>query len=149
MTTRQLADLLDLYLQPGRIDAEFYESDYATIHQEFLDATSGLHQFHPDFVLIITSWRDLKERPELSDSHDVVRRKINSEIAAWASLWRIAQDQLKAQVIQSNFAIPPWRVMGNLDARHPGGVSRYISLVNHALADAAPPAVTIHDVDEL
>jgi FkbH-like protein len=149
MTTRQLTDLLDLYLQSGRVDAEFYESEYATIHQEFLDPTSSLHRFQPDFVLIVTSWRDLKERPELNDGQDVVRRKVDSEIATWTSLWRIAQDQLKSQVIQSNFAAPPWRVMGNLEARHPAGFSRYISLVNHALADAAPPAVTIHDVDQL
>src|ERR1700683_3358808 len=53
MTTHQLVDLLDLYLQAGRIAAEFYESDYGTLNQEFLDPTSGLHQFQPDLVLIV------------------------------------------------------------------------------------------------
>jgi FkbH-like protein len=149
VTTRQLIDLLDLYLQSGRINAEVYESDYGTIHQEFLDPTSGLHRFHPDFVFIIPTWRDLQERPQLNDSQDAVRIKIDAEVASWASLWGIAQDQLKCQVLQGNFAIPPWRVMGNLETRHPAGFSRYVSLVNHALADAAPPGVTIHDVDQL
>jgi FkbH-like protein len=149
MTTHQLLDLLDLYLQAGRIAAEFYESDYGTLNQEFLDPTSGLHQFQPDLVLIFTSWRDLKLTPELNDSREEVRRKVDAEIAVWTSLWRIAREKLRCQVIQSNFAAPPWRVMGNLEARHPAGFSRFISLVNHALEDNAPPEVTIHDVDQL
>ena len=148
-TTRQLIDLLDLYLQPGRINAEFYESDYGTVHQEFLDPTSGLHSFRPAFALIIPTWRDLQDRPQLNDSPDAVRIKVESEIAAWASLWQVAETQLKCQVIQSNFALPPWRTMGNLDSRHLGGLSRYLTLVNQALADSAPTGVTIHDVDAL
>jgi FkbH-like protein len=149
MTTRQLVDLLDLYLQSGRIAAEFYESDFGTLHQEFLDPTSGLYQFRPDFVLIVTSWRDLKERPEFNDAQEAVRRKVDSEIARWTSLWSIARKELRCQVIQSNFATPPWRVMGNLEARHPASFSRFISLVNHVLAETAPSEVTIHDVDQL
>jgi FkbH-like protein len=149
MTTRQLVDLLDLYMQAGRLVGEFYESEYGTLHQEFLDRSSGLFQFKPDLILIFTSWRNLKQRPHLNDSRDEVKRKIDDEIAGWAALWRIARETLQCQVIQSNFASPPWRTMGNLEARHPAGFSRYVSLVNHALEDSAPPEVTIHDVDQL
>src|ERR1700744_3106428 len=63
MTTHQLVDLLDLNLQAGRIYAQFYEADFGTLHQEFLDSSSGLHQFRPNFILLVTSWRDLKARP--------------------------------------------------------------------------------------
>ena len=41
-TTHQLVDLIDLYLQAGRINAQFYEADYGTLHQEFFDSSSGL-----------------------------------------------------------------------------------------------------------
>jgi FkbH-like protein len=149
VTTHQLVELLDLHLQSGRIDAEFYEADYGTINQEFLDPTSGLRRFQPDFVVICTSWRDLKSRPTLTDGRDEVARQVNAEVASWSTLWRVAGEDLHCQVIQSNFAAPPWRTLGNLDARHPAGFSRFISLVNHALADNAPPDVTIHDVDRL
>jgi FkbH-like protein len=149
MTTRQLVDLLDLYLQSGRITAEFYESEYGTINQEILDPTSGLHEFKPDLILIFTSWRDLKLRPKLTDGRDEVRHKVDNEVAAWTSLWSTVRESLRCQIVQSNFATPPWRTMGNLDARHPAGFRRYISLVNHALQDNAPPEVTIHDVDQL
>jgi FkbH-like protein len=148
-TTHQLVDLIDLYLQAGRITAEFYEAEYGTLHQEFFDSSSGLHRFRPDFVLIVVSWRDLKERPAMNDGAEEVRRRVQAEVSGWSALWRIARSELGAQVIQSNFAAPPWRVMGNLDSRHPAGFSRFISLVNIALAEAAPAEVTLHDVDQL
>ncbi|MGD0506036.1 MAG: HAD-IIIC family phosphatase [Steroidobacteraceae bacterium] len=149
VTTHQLVEFLDLHLQSGRIDAEFYEADYGTINQEFLDPTSGLRRFHPDFILIFTSWRDLKSRPSLTDGSDEVGRRIDAEVASWSKLWKVAREDLRCQVIQSNFAAPPWRALGNLDAHHPAGLSRFISLVNQALVDRAPPGVTIHDVDRL
>ncbi len=149
VTTHQLVEFLDLHLQSGRIHAEFYEADYGTINQEFLDSTSGLHRFQPDFIVIFTCWRDLKSRPSLTDGTDAVGRQIDAEIASWSMLWRVAREDLRCQVIQSNFAAPPWRVLGNMDAHHPAGFSRFISQVNQALVDRAPPGVTIHDVDRL
>ena len=148
-TTHQLVDMIDLYLQAGRITPQFYEADYGTLHQEFFDSGSGLHQFRPDFVLIVVSWRDLKERPALTDGAEEVSRKVQAEVSNWSALWRIALQDLGAQVIQSNFAPPAWRVMGNLDSRHPAGFSRFISLVNMALAEAAPTEVTLHDVEQM
>jgi FkbH-like protein len=148
-TTHQLVDMIDLYLQAGRINAEFYESDYGTLHQEFLDSDSGMHRFRPDFILIVVSWRDLKERPSLSDGAAEVQQRVQAEVSNWSDLWRIARESLGAQVIQSNFTPPPWRVMGNLDSRHPAGFSRFIALLNAALAEAAPTEVTLHDVEQL
>ena len=40
-------------------------------------------------------------------------------------------------------------MLANLEGRQPGGFGRFVSLVNHALQDAAPAHVTIHDVDHL
>jgi FkbH-like protein len=149
MTTKQLVDLLDLYMQPAAIAPVFYESEYGTINQEILDPASGLHEFKPDLILIFTSWRDLKLRPNLTDDRDEVRHKVRAEVAAWTSLWTTIRQNIRCQIIQSNFAAPPWRTMGNLDARHPAGLRRYISLVNNELQDSAPPEVIVHDVDQL
>jgi FkbH-like protein len=149
VTIHQITEFLDLYLQAGGVRALFYEADYGTINQEFLDPASGLREFRPDFVVICTSWRDLKSEPTLTDSREEVSRKVRDEVSSWSTLWQLAREELHCQVIQSNFAAPPWRTLGNLDASHPGGFSRFVSLVNQALADAAPLEVTIHDVDRL
>jgi len=148
-TTHQLVDFLDLYLHAGRVEVELYEADYGTITQEFLDPTSGLRRFAPHFVITCTTWRDLKSRPLLTDDSEAVGRKVEAEVAAWSALWRVARDEFNCQFIQSNFVAPPWRSLGNLDVQHPAGFSRFVSLVNRALADQAPAGVIIQDVDRL
>jgi FkbH-like protein len=148
-TTHPILDLLDLFLGAQQISADFYEANYGTIHQEILDRSSGLHRFQPHFVLILTSWRDLRHRPRLGATREELRHRIDAEVADWSILWNIARDQLHCQVIQSNFVCPPWRALGNLETSHPGGFRRFITHVNQALEDAAPTGVTIHDVDGL
>jgi FkbH-like protein len=148
-TTHQLVDLLRLQLAAGRVDAEVYEADYGTIRQEILDADSGLYAFRPDVVIVATTWRDLGHRPELSDDRPAVQAKVEAELADWTLLWRTLHERLGCQIVQNNFEAPPWRALGNLDGRHPGGLRRFISLTNHALHDAAPPYVTIHDLEHL
>ncbi len=148
-TTHQLVTLLDLYLRAGRVEAEIHEADYGIFRQEMLDPESELYQFRPEFIILATSWRDLGHRPVLSDDRADVQRKVDAELADWARLWRTAHDRLGCQIIQNNFDLPPWRTLGNHDARHPAGFSRYASLVNIGLQDVAPPYVTIHDIDHL
>jgi len=148
-TTHQLAALVDLYLCGGRVAAEIYEADYGTLRQEILDPGSGLHQFRPDFALIVTGWRDLGRRPELTNDRAAVQGKVDAEVAEWRALWQVAHERLGCQIVQNNFEAPAWRTLGNLESRHPAGLARFIHRVNDALADAAPPYVTIHDVDHL
>jgi FkbH-like protein len=52
-------------------------------------------------------------------------------------------------VVQSNFAPPAFRSLGNHEARHESGFARFVSRVNLAMADSAPAYVTIHDLDHL
>lgn len=66
-TTHQLISLVELYLCAGRVGAEVYEAEYGTFRQELLDPESQLYRFHPDFIELATSWRDLGHRPELGD----------------------------------------------------------------------------------
>jgi FkbH-like protein len=148
-TTHQLVTLLDLYLHAGRVAALVYEADYGTFRQELLDPESELYRFRPDFIIFATSWRDLGHLPEPGDDRVEVQRKVEAELADWVFLWKTAHERLGCQVLQNNFDLPPWRTLGNHEARHPSGFSRYASLVNLAIQDAAPSFVTIHDIDHL
>jgi FkbH-like protein len=131
------------------VKAEVYEAEYGTFRQEVLDPESGLHGFRPDFVILATCWRDLGHIPALSDDRQEVARKVESEVAGWTRLHLAAHARLGCQIIQNNFDLPPWRSLGNHEMRHQSGFARFVSLVNLALQDAAPPFVTIHDIDQL
>jgi len=148
-TTHQLVGLIDLFLYAGGIDAQIYEADYGTLHQEFLDPHSGLSQFRPDHVVILTTWRNLGHKPELTDDRAAVQAKVDAEVSDWSTLWRAAHDRLGCQIVQNNFDVPPWRTLANLETKHSAGLGRFIALVNQGLQEAVPPYVTIHDVDHL
>jgi len=148
-TTGQLRSFIELHLFGAGIGAEVYESDYGVFRQEILDPASGLYNFKPQNVYIATGWRDLSHRPALRDGRREVDRCVEAELADWSSLWRMVHDRLGCQILQNNFAPPPWRVLGNHESRHPSGLARYIAVVNQALQDNAPPFVTIHDVNDL
>jgi FkbH-like protein len=70
-------------------------------------------------------------------------------MADWRSLWQLAQERLGCQILQNNFAPPPWRIVDNHEMRHPGSLGRFIQKLNVALVEQAPAHVTIHDVDHL
>jgi FkbH-like protein len=148
-TTHQLVSLIELYLCAGGVGAEIYEADYGTFRQEILESESELYRFRPDFIFLATSWRDLGHRPNLTDGQEAVRQKVEAELADWTLLWRTAHERHPCQIIQNNFDLPPWRTLGNHESRHPSGLSRYATLVNLGLEEAAPPFVTIHDIDYL
>jgi FkbH-like protein len=148
-TTDQLGSLLELYLSADRVKALVYQAEYGTFRQEVLDPESGLHGFRPDFLILALCFRDLGHIPALNDDRREVEGKVLAEVADWTRLARMAHERLGCQIIQNNFDVPPWRTLGNHETRHPSGFARYVTLVNLALQDAAPPYVTIHDIDHL
>jgi len=148
-TTHQLASFIELYLFAMGLPVEVYEADYGLIQQEILDPSSGLYAFRPDILFLAPNRRSLGRRPANSDSPVRVDELVAEEVAAWSSLWHTAHDRLDCQIIQNNFDPPPSRSLSNHEMRHHAGLARFIARVNLALQDAAPPFVTIHDVDHL
>ena len=148
-TTHQLRDLTELFLFAAGIGVEVYEGDFGVFRQELLDPTSGLYAFAPDIVYVATHWRDLGHRPTVASTAEDAAALLDAEYDDWALLWRTAHDRLGCQIVQNNFDTPPWRALGNHELRHPAALTRFIAQANLALAERAPPYVTIHDVEWL
>jgi FkbH-like protein len=148
-TASQLTLLVDLFLFGAGIDATFYQPEYGTFRQEIIDPNSDLYAQAPDMAVITTGWRDLTHMPSPGQSRSEVQALIEAEVRAWSHLWTMLHDRSGCQVIQNNFDQRPWRSLDNHDSREPSGLAGYIARLNLALADAAPPFVTIHDLDHV
>ena len=148
-TTRQLRDLIELYLFAANISAEIYEADYGVFRQEIFDPSSGLYRFEPDTIFLATNWRNLGSTPALSHTPQEVRDLLDKEYGDWSLLWQTAHDRSGSQILQNNFDTPPWRALGNHEGRHAAAMTRFISDFNRRLAVRVPSYVTIHDVDAL
>ncbi|NLC58663.1 MAG: HAD-IIIC family phosphatase [Armatimonadetes bacterium] len=149
VTSDPLAQFLELFLFANGVAVELYRSDYGLLRQEILDPDSGLYAFRPRILFLATTWRDLSEAPPVSADAATVQARVEAEVAGWAQLWRLAHERLGCQVVQNNFDAPPWRALANHETRHPAGFGRFVAAVNASLADAAPPYVTLHDLDHL
>ena len=148
-TTTQLAQAIELALFSMGGGVEILEADYGVYRQEILDPDSELYRFQPNIVFLATSWRDLIHRPAIGQGPAEVAALVEAEFADWSTLWRTAHDRLGCLVVQNSFDRPAWRQMDNHEMRYPASLWRFVSRVNDALADGAPPYVVLHDVDSL
>ena len=154
-TTTQLAQAIELALFSMGGGVEIFEADYGVYRQEILDPGSDVYRFRPNIVFLATSWRDLIHRPALDLAGTMyswsaeVTALVDAELAGWSTLWRTAHDRLGCLVVQNSFDRPAWRPLDNHEMRHPSSLWRFISRVNDALFDGAPPYVVLHDVDSL
>jgi len=148
-SSKHLTELLELFLFAAGLEVEIYEADYGVFRQEILDPDSHLHAFSPKLLYLATGWRDLANRPEIGASAQQVRELVDREFEEWSRLWQTAHDTMTSQIVQNNFDLPPWRILGNHEMRHPSSLGRFISLVNQSFFEQASPYVTIHDVDHL
>lgn len=148
-TTSQLAAFLDLFLFAQNVDAEIYEAPYGVMRQEMLDADSDLYRFQPQFIFLAPTRRDLGVLPSASSQEDALEEAVGAAVGEWTTLWQAAHDRLGCQIVQNNFDTAPWQVFGNLEMSQSGAPGNFIARVNHDLARAAPPWVSIHDVDRL
>ena len=148
-TTDLLTELVELYLFAGGVAAEVYQADYGVFRQEILDPSSRLYAFQPRFTFLAATWHELGHHPDPHDGPEEVERLVAAELADWAMLWNEVHRRSGCQVIQDNFVAPPWRVLGNLEMRHPSSFGRFVARINESLMAQAPEYVTIHDVEHL
>jgi len=148
-TTHQLLEFIDLFLFASGVEAEVYEADYGVSTQEIIDLESGLHEFRPEIVFLATTWRD--GGYSLPSNAGVAEADAAVEEAArgWLSLWTKANADMGCQIIQDIFALPACRPFVNHEMRQPGSLGRFLSSLNRALVETAPPYVVLHDVDQL
>jgi len=114
-----------------------YASTYGQYRQELLDVGSKLYAFHPDTVLFTLVARDFIGATAITASSSESDRVIANTTDDIRRMWRLAQGNLSALVIQQSFLDVSSPVFGGLDAAVPGAPARLISKLNARLADVA------------
>lgn len=149
-TTASIRQMLEVFLLSQGIDPEFYESEYA---QYWQDAMFGenLIEFKPDIIFIHTSFRNIKELPNLHDSVRTIDLKLEKEFEYFKTMWEKLISRCHCSIIQNNFERPIWRLMGNRDAWDLRGVTNFVSRLNQRFYEFAQTHSDffINDIDYL
>ncbi len=148
-TTDEIIKMLDLFLLNEGIEASFYECEYAQFEQEALFPGEELLSFAPDCIILHTSMRNIRNLPAVTDSAEEVAAKYDAECARWKAVWDALRERFRCPVIQNNFEMPFYRILGNHDCTDPRGARHFISRMNAFLAGYAAEAdgFYVHDLE--
>lgn len=121
-TTKHVRDTLELFLMREGIQCDFYESEYNRYWEEGVFENRELEQFSPDIIYVFTSYRNL-------NFDEVLERQCDK----YEQLWEKLQERYRCTILQNNFELPFYRLLGNQDAVLDKGDTYYINRMNEKL----------------
>lgn len=129
-TTNNIKLILELFLLNCGIRPEFYESEYAQFYQDAMFPNAELEAFGPDIVYIHTSNRNVMNYPHITDSAEQIDNMITTEVNRYVHMWDRLANVYRCPIIQNNFEMPLYRLMGNKDASDVHGAVNFLTRLN-------------------
>ncbi len=146
-TTANIRLMMELFLLDNRLLPEFYESEYNMYYEDGMFGNETLDGFKPDIVYICTSVHNILSFPAISDDEAAIDAMISSELKRYTSVWEAVQSRYNCTVIQNNFELPSYRLLGNMDATDIRGRVNYITRLNSEFASYARTHKNIYICD--
>ena len=136
-TTHDIVEMLELFLLNYGIVPTFYESEYAQYWNDVMFDNHELVDFKPDVIFIHTSTRNITAFPTVRDSADAVDSKISEQFSHFEALWQKVAQTYKCPIIQNNFEMPFYRLLGNRDVWDAHGKCNFVSRLNQKFYEYA------------
>lgn len=129
-TTHDIKLMLELFLLNHGIRPVFYESEYNQYYQDAMFANAALEDFAPDIIYIHTSNRNVAAYPLAADNAAKINGMLDAELKKFTGIWDRLMETYHCPVIQNNFEMPFYRLMGNKDASDIHGAVNFLSRLN-------------------
>lgn len=136
-TTNDIKLILEIFLLNYGIRPLFYESEYNQYYQDAVFSNKELEDFAPDIIYVHTSNRNIERFPRLTDSKTEVGKLLDTEFQKYERIWEALLKRYGCPVIQNNFELPFYRLLGNKEAGDYRGKVNYISKLNLRFYDYA------------
>lgn len=129
-TVGQMKAMLELFLLNQGIQPVLYEGQYNKYYEESVFENAELSEFKPDVIYIHTTVRNIQEWPLAGDDTNQVKEKVEQQIHRFVQIWENLWQKTGAIIIQNNFEMLPYRVMGNMDRIHITGRQYFLEELN-------------------
>ena len=136
-TTNDIAVYLDLFLLNYGIEATFYQSEYGQYWQDAMFPPEELVAFAPDLIFIHTSNRNITHFPAASDTPEQANALLETEYNRFEQMWKKLAETYHCPIVQNNFELPFYRLMGNRDISDYRGRSNFTQRLNMKFYDYA------------
>ena len=134
-TTSAIKQIMELFLLNNGIKVSFYESEYNKFYEDAMFDNTELETFKPDIIYVCTSNRNITKYPSLND--DNVEDLLNNEFEKFKGIWQSLNNRYHCPIIQNNFELPYYRLMGNKEASDIHGKVNFITRLNLLFAEYA------------
>lgn len=131
-TTRDVIQILELFLLDMGIEPTFYESEYNQYYEDAVFGNERLKEFFPDIIYIHTTSRNVPDVmfPNVTDTEEQAEEKLEQEYGHFREVWERLAETYDCPVIQNNFEKPSYRLLGNMDAWDYRGREQFLSRLN-------------------
>ncbi|SDB38522.1 HAD-superfamily phosphatase, subfamily IIIC/FkbH-like domain-containing protein [Pseudobutyrivibrio sp. YE44] len=148
-TTSEIKNMIELFLLNNGIKPSFYESEYNKFYEDGMFDNPELVEFDPEIIYIHTSNRNITDWPTVADGEDTVKALLDAQLGKFVGLWEHLFEKYHCPIIQNNFEMPFYRLLGNQDAVMLQGRSRFVNLMNEGIYDYARSHENffIHDIN--
>lgn len=136
-TTGDIVSVLELFLLQYGIEPQFYESEYNAYWQDAMFGNEELDSFAPDIIILHTSNRNITETLSMSMTKEEVSEALERQYSHFEVMWEKLKEKFGCSIIQNNFEMPLYRLLGNADTYDYRGMTNFISRLNMKLYEYA------------
>lgn len=129
-TTHDIKMILELFLLRYGIKPVFYESEYNRFYQDAMFPNAELQEFQPDLIYICTCNRNIMCYPKIGDSKEKIDNLLKDESDRYQAMWCRLSEVYHCPIIQNNFELPMYRLLGNKEASDVHGAVNFITRLN-------------------
>ena len=129
-TTDEIKDMLELFLLSNGIEPTFYQSEFNKYWEDVMFDNEELVSFNPDIIFIHTSNRNLSFAFDMGMSEDTIEQTVQSDFNHFKQMWEKIRTKYNCVIIQNNFDLCFYRMLGNRDAWDVHGFNNYIQRMN-------------------
>lgn len=129
-TIGEIKNILEIFLLDYGIKANFFEGQYNRFYEEGAFFNKELKEFCPDIIYIHTTNKNISEFPQINDTDDEINLKLDNEFKKFKDIWDNLKATYNCTIIQNNFELLQYRLMGNMDIYSKNGSLNYINELN-------------------
>ena len=137
-TADDIIKVTELFLLDMGIECGFYKSEYNKFWEDGVFGNPELEEFAPDIIVIHTTNRNVRSyRFDMSLDMQDIDDMLDEEYGRFKTLWESLKDRYNCPIIQNNFEMPLYRVLGNRDAWDFHGFGNFLTRLNMRFYDYA------------
>ena len=130
-TTNDIISMLEIFLLSHGIECKFYQSEYNKYWEDAVFPTAALEEFKPDIIYIHTSVRNISEyKLDMRFSETDIDSMLEREYEHFRQMWESITIKYACTIIQNNFEMPSYRILGNREAWDIHGLINFVTHLN-------------------